>query len=176
MRGGAASDRLITTAAETIVLASGRWCTRRGVQMTANTKFEPFNVNVRIKLSALDGEAVRLRLRRHPQPLPARPPSRRGGCEIGAFTVNQSFVLGTTVYGVIPSLMVFGALLLPPRVNRIANIVLGIMYPLTIIVGALGEWITTSPAAPSRLRCWRPLSTTRGPGRNYVAPPTSAGR
>ena len=40
----------------------------------------------------------------------------------------------------IPSLMVFGALILPPRVNRIANIALGILYALTIIAGAIGEW------------------------------------
>lgn len=60
--------------------------------------------------------------------------------EIGGFTVNQAFLLGTTVYVVIPSLMVFGALILRPRVSRIANIALSIMYALTIIVGAIGEW------------------------------------
>jgi hypothetical protein len=48
--------------------------------------------------------------------------------------------LGTTLYAVIPSLMVFCALILRPRVNRIANIVLSIMYVLTIIAGAIGEW------------------------------------
>jgi hypothetical protein len=36
--------------------------------------------------------------------------------------------------------MVFCALLLRPRVNRIVNIALGIMYALTIIAGAIGEW------------------------------------
>ena len=60
--------------------------------------------------------------------------------EIGGFTVNQSFLLGTTVYVVIPSLMLFCALVLRPRVNRIANIALSIMYALTIIAGAIGEW------------------------------------
>ena len=60
--------------------------------------------------------------------------------EIGGFTVNQSFLLGTTVYVVIPSLMVFCALILRPRVNRIANIALSTMYALTIIAGAIGEW------------------------------------
>ena len=56
------------------------------------------------------------------------------------FTVNQSFLLGTTAYVVIPSLMVFCALILPPRVNRIANIPLSILYALTIILGAIGDW------------------------------------
>lgn len=60
--------------------------------------------------------------------------------EVGGFAVNQSFLLGTTAYVVIPSLMVFGALVLGPRVNRIANIALGIVYAVAIIVGAVGEW------------------------------------
>jgi hypothetical protein len=55
-------------------------------------------------------------------------------------TVNQSFLLGTTAYVVIPSLMVFGALVLRPRINRIANIALGIGYAATITAGAVGEW------------------------------------
>ena len=48
--------------------------------------------------------------------------------------------MGTTAYVVIPSLMVFSALILPPRVNRIANIALSIVYAPTIIAGAIGEW------------------------------------
>jgi len=60
--------------------------------------------------------------------------------EIGGFAVNQSFLLGTTVYVVIPSLMVFCALILRPRVDRIANIALSIVYALSIIAGAIGEW------------------------------------
>jgi hypothetical protein len=36
--------------------------------------------------------------------------------------------------------MVFCALILRPRVNRIANIALGLVYALTIIAGAIGEW------------------------------------
>jgi hypothetical protein len=60
--------------------------------------------------------------------------------EVGGFTVNQAFLAGTTAYIVIPRLMVFGALVLRPRVNRIANIALGIVYALTIVAGAVGEW------------------------------------
>jgi len=36
--------------------------------------------------------------------------------------------------------MVFGALVLRPAVNRIVNIVLGSLYALTIVAGAIGEW------------------------------------
>jgi hypothetical protein len=39
-----------------------------------------------------------------------------------------------------PSLMVFCALILRPRVNRIASIALGTLYALTVIAGAIGEW------------------------------------
>lgn len=59
---------------------------------------------------------------------------------IGGFTVNQSFLLGTTAYVVIPSLMVFLSLILRPGVNPIANIALSVMYALTIIPLAIGEW------------------------------------
>jgi Family of unknown function (DUF6326) len=55
-------------------------------------------------------------------------------------TVDQMFLVFTTVYILIPTLMVFLSLVLRPRVNRIANIALSIIYALTIIGGAIGEW------------------------------------
>jgi Family of unknown function (DUF6326) len=105
------------------------------------TKFEPFNVNVRMKISALWTSMLfvfayvdlfSLYRRDYRADLEAG--------EIGGFTVNQAFLLGTTAYVVIPSLMVFGALILRPRVSRLANIALGIVYALTIIASAVGEW------------------------------------
>ena len=59
---------------------------------------------------------------------------------VGGFTVNQTFLVVTTFYIGIPSLMVFGALVLRPRINRIANVALSIIYAITIIAGAVGEW------------------------------------
>ena len=109
--------------------------------MTAETKFEPSNVNVRIKISAL--WTSMLFVFAYVDLFNLYRPDFRADVEageIGGFTVNQSFLLGTTVYVVIPSLMVFCALILRPRVNRIANIALSIMYALTIIAGAIGEW------------------------------------
>src|ERR671936_516451 len=109
--------------------------------MVAERKLEPFNVNVRIKISALWTSMLFVfayvdlfSLYR----ADVRAELESG--EISGFTVNRSFLLGTTVYVVIPSLMVFLALILRPRVNRIANIALGIVYALTIIAGAIGEW------------------------------------
>jgi hypothetical protein len=60
--------------------------------------------------------------------------------EVGGFAVDQAFLAGTTAYVVIPALMVFGAVALPPRINRIANIGLGFVYAVTIVGGAIGEW------------------------------------
>jgi hypothetical protein len=106
-----------------------------------DTTFEPFHVNVRIKISALWTAMLfvfayvdifslyRADIR-----------SDLEAGEVGGFTVNQAFLAGTTAYIVIPSLMVFGALVLQPRVNRIANIALGVVYALTIVAGAVGEW------------------------------------
>jgi hypothetical protein len=113
----------------------------RGARMEAETTFEPANVNVRIKISALWTSMLfvfayvdlfSLYRRDFRADLEAG--------EIGGFTVNQSFLLGTTIYVVIPSLMVFGALILRARINRIANIALAVVYALTIITGAIGEW------------------------------------
>jgi Family of unknown function (DUF6326) len=105
------------------------------------TKFEPSNVNVRIKISAL--WTSMLFVFAYVDLFSLYRPDFRADLEageIGGFTVNQSFLLGTTVYVVIPSLMVFCALILRPRVNRIANIALSVVYALTIVVGASGEW------------------------------------
>ena len=109
--------------------------------MTAETKFAPSNVNVRIKISGL--WTSMLFVFAYVDLFSLYRPDFRADVEageVGGFTVNQSFLVGTTVYVVIPSLMVFCALILRPRVNRITNIALSIVYGLTIIAGAIGEW------------------------------------
>ena len=109
--------------------------------MTAGTTFETFDVNVRIKISAL--WTAMLFVFAYVDIFSHYRPDFRADLEageIGGFTVNQSFLLGTTLYVVIPSLMLVGALVLRPRVNRIANIALSAVYALTIIAGAIGEW------------------------------------
>ncbi len=60
--------------------------------------------------------------------------------ELGGFTVDQMFLVGTTGYVVIPSVMVFGALVLRPRANRAINTTLSTVYAVTIVAGAIGEW------------------------------------
>jgi hypothetical protein len=107
----------------------------------AGTGFEPFPVNVRIKISAL--WTAMLFVFAYVDIFSLYRPDFRADVEAGeisGFAVGQSFLLATTIYVVIPGLMVFGALVLRPRINRIANIALSIVYALTIVAGAIGEW------------------------------------
>jgi hypothetical protein len=60
--------------------------------------------------------------------------------KIFAFTIGQGFLLGVTIYVVLPSLMIFLSLVLPVRITRIANIVMAVVYAITIVGGAVGEW------------------------------------
>ena len=56
-----------------------------------------------------------------------------------AVTVNQVFLTFTLIYILLPTLMVVLSLLLTPQVNRIVNIVVSLLYMITIIVLAIGE-------------------------------------
>jgi hypothetical protein len=55
------------------------------------------------------------------------------------FTINQVFLTFTLIYILLPTLMVVLSLLLKPRVNRIINIVVSVLYIITIIGSAIGE-------------------------------------
>lgn len=55
------------------------------------------------------------------------------------FTIDQTFLTLTTVYILIPSLMVPLSLLLPARANRIAQVVVGGLYAVSIAGGMIGE-------------------------------------
>ena len=109
--------------------------------MSAETEFEPSNVNVRIKISAL--WTAMLFVFAYVDIFTLYRPDFRADLEAGeisGLTVSQLFLLGTTAYIAIPSLMVFFSVILPPRVDRIANIALSIIYALTIIGASIGEW------------------------------------
>jgi hypothetical protein len=98
-------------------------------------------VNVRVKLSAL--WTAMLFVFAYVDLFSLYRPDFRADIEAGeiaGFAINQTFLLGTTLYVVIPSLMVFAALVLRPRLNRSANITLAIVYALTIVAGVIGEW------------------------------------
>ena len=109
--------------------------------MSFGTKLDESEVNVRIKISAL--WAAMLFVFAYVDLFSLYRPDFRAGIEAGeiaGFTIGQGFLLGTTVYILIPSLMVFLALVLRPQINRIANIALSVVYALTIIGASIGEW------------------------------------
>ncbi len=56
--------------------------------------------------------------------------------------IDQVFLMFTTIYVTIPSLMVFLSLVLKPRINRWANIVLATIYAASIVLFCIGEtWV-----------------------------------
>ncbi len=60
--------------------------------------------------------------------------------KISNFDVDQAFLFLATLYVIIPSLMVYVTLVMRPRVNRIANLVVASAYSLTVAGSAVGEW------------------------------------
>lgn len=110
-------------------------------QPAVDMRFESSPVNVRIKISAL--WTAMLFVFAYVDIFSLYRPDFRADIEAGeisGFAIGEGFLLATTAYILFPSLMVFGALVMRPRVNRIANIGLATIYALTIIAGAIGEW------------------------------------
>ena len=63
----------------------------------------------------------------------------RGKVATTGFTINQGFLIFTTIYILPAVLMVVLSLLLTPRVNRLTNIVVSVLYLITILGAAIGE-------------------------------------
>ena len=55
------------------------------------------------------------------------------------FQVNQTFLFLTTLYIAIPSVMIFLSLVLKPKVNRWVNIIVSIIYLVTMLGACMGE-------------------------------------
>lgn len=53
---------------------------------------------------------------------------------------TQAVLVGTSLMMLLPSVMIFLALVLPPAINRWANIVLGLVYTALIAVTLPGAW------------------------------------
>lgn len=59
-----------------------------------------------------------------------------------ALAVNQVFLTGALIYILIPTLMVVLSLVLRPRANRVTNIVVSIVYTVSVLVSCIGEqWV-----------------------------------
>jgi hypothetical protein len=59
--------------------------------------------------------------------------------KVDDFEINQLFLFAISVYVAIPAVMVFLSLVLKPRFNRWANIVLGAVYVASILLSTVGE-------------------------------------
>jgi Family of unknown function (DUF6326) len=59
--------------------------------------------------------------------------------KVSGIKITQVFLFAVSVYIAIASLMVFLSLVLKPKVNRWTNIVLPILYIVSIAVSAIGE-------------------------------------
>ena len=60
--------------------------------------------------------------------------------QLAGFTINEAFLVGTTAFILVPSLVVALTLLLRPATARLVNIAVGSVYAIPIVVGAIGEW------------------------------------
>jgi len=60
--------------------------------------------------------------------------------KVFVFDVGQPFLLGLTIYVIIPSLMIYLSLVMPRRLNRVVSSSLAGLYAITIVGGAVGEW------------------------------------
>ena len=110
--------------------------------MSTVGKFEEFTVNTRIRLSGLWASLLFIFV--YVDLFSLYRPDFRAEIEaeeVAGFTIDETFLFFGTIYIVIPSLMVFLSLILRPKICRIANIVLPILYSLTIFAGVYGEWI-----------------------------------
>lgn len=56
-----------------------------------------------------------------------------------AFVVNQTFLVATLGYILIPTLMIPLSLMLRPRINRIVTVVVALAYALAIVASCVGE-------------------------------------
>jgi hypothetical protein len=65
-----------------------------------------------------------------------------GAVATTAIPINQMFLTLTLIYILLPTLMVVLSLLLRPRANRIVNIVVSLLYMVSITASCIGEhWV-----------------------------------
>lgn len=56
------------------------------------------------------------------------------------FEIGQLFMLAIVAYVTVPTLMIVLSILLPYRANRITNLVVAVVFAVTIVGAAIGEW------------------------------------
>jgi len=115
---------------------------RRRVEVSTSTSrvLEDVRVGVRLKISAL--WIAMLFLFAYGDIFAFLKPGRIEeviGGEISGITITEGFLLAVSVYIVIASVMVFLTLVLGPSVVRWTNIVLPVLYVVSIVASAISE-------------------------------------
>ena len=114
------------------------------VSMTSESHIpEGASISVRLKISAL--WVAMLFLFAYGDIFGSFEPRRnddiRGG-KISGIEITQTFLLAASAYVAIASLMIFLTLVLRPTVGRWANVVLPILYVVSIVASVIGEsWV-----------------------------------
>lgn len=109
--------------------------------MSATTRFQDYPVNPRIKIAALWTSMLFVYV--YVDLFGFFRADVRADIEAGeifVFTIGQGVLLGMTVYVLVPILMLFLSLVLPVRLTRTANLVVPVLYAVTVVGGAIGEW------------------------------------
>ncbi len=109
--------------------------------MSATTHYQDYWINPRIKIAAL--WTSMLFIFAYVDLFGLFRADVRADIEAGemfGFTIGQGFLLGVTIYILVPSLVLFLSLVLPVRVTRMANIGAAVLYAVTVAGGAIGEW------------------------------------
>ncbi len=107
------------------------------------TEMEDVKINVKMKLSALWVALMLLYIYADIFSLyrPGQIEKMMEGL-MGPFPVTQGSLLVMSILMIIPAVMVFLSLTLKPKVNRWANIILGVLYTFVNISNLIGEtWV-----------------------------------
>jgi len=82
------------------------------------------------------------------------------------FEINQASLVLTTIYILIPILMVIVSLVAPARMNRTTNIVVSLIYAASVVVSAVGEtWIYYILGSVVEVMLLLAIARAPGPGR-----------
>ena len=107
------------------------------------TEKEDVKINVKMKLSALWAALMFIYIYADILSLfkPGQIEEMISG-RMGPFPVTQGSLLSASILMMIPAVMVFLSLTLKPKVNRWANIILGVLYTFVNISNLIGEtWV-----------------------------------
>lgn len=104
------------------------------------TEFEDVKINVKLKISAL--WITMLFTFAYVDIFSLQRPGIIQGImegKMSIFQIDQVFLFLTTLYILIPSVMVFLSLVLKPKVNKWTNIIVAAFYFVSIFGGCIGE-------------------------------------